>query len=121
MARYYGLIGFATQQETRPGVWEDVITELPYYGDILRNTRRWDPTTSVNSNFALTNTFSIIADAYLYSHIPDMRYLEYMGTNFAITSVEIERPRVILSVGSVYVAGGTPTNSSVETGGDSGE
>ena len=79
MAKYYGNIGFAVQEESEPGIWEDVITSRPYKGDVLRNGRRWETTDNINDDFVITNQFSIIADTFLYSHIPSMRYLEYMG------------------------------------------
>ena len=40
MAKFYGVIGFAVTAETKPGVWEPSITDRPYYGDTIRNTRR---------------------------------------------------------------------------------
>lgn len=104
MAKYHGNIGFAVQVETRPGIWEDVIEDRPYKGDVLSNVRRWDPSENINDDFTISNRFSVISDAFLYSHIPAMRYIEYMGTKFKISSVNIERPRVEISVGGVYVA-----------------
>lgn len=104
MAKYYGNIGFAVQAETSPGVWEDVIEDRPYKGDVLSNSRRFDPSENVNDDFVLSNRFSIISDAFLYSHIPAMRYLEFMGSKFKIVSVTINRPRVDISVGGVYVS-----------------
>lgn len=104
MAKYYGMIGFATQEETKPGIWEDVIVERPYKGDVVRNGRRYDRSENINDNFTITNQFSIVSDAFLYSHIPALRYLEYMGSKFKIVSAEIDRPRVTISVGGVYVS-----------------
>lgn len=104
MAKYYGMIGFATQEETKPGIWEDVIVERPYKGDVLRNGRRYDRSENINDDFTITNQFSIVSDAFLYSHIPALRYLEYMGSKFKIVSAEIDRPRVTISVGGVYVS-----------------
>lgn len=109
MAKYYGHIGFATQVESEPGIWTDVIERRPYKGDILRSGRRYEASENINDNFTITNSFSIISDAFLYSHIPAMRYIEYLGTKFKITSVEIERPRVNISVGGVYVSGDEET------------
>lgn len=104
MARYYGNIGFAIQVETKPGIWEDVIEHRPYKGDVITNVRRWDPSENINDDFTISNRFSVISDAFLYSHVPAMRYIEYMGCKFKITSVNINRPRVEISVGGVYVA-----------------
>lgn len=109
MAKYYGHIGFATQVESEPGIWTDVIDRRPYKGDILRSGRRYETSENINDHFTITNSFSIISDAFLYSHIPAMRYIEYLGTKFKITSVEIERPRVTISVGGVYVSGDEET------------
>lgn len=122
MAKYYGNIGFATQVETSPGIWEDAIVERPYKGDILRSNRRYDPSDNgINDNFTIGNTFSIVSDAYLYSHIPAMRYLEYLGAKFKITSVDIDRPRVSISVGGVYVSDEPQTGLTVDTGEHTGE
>lgn len=105
MAKYYGNIGFATQVETSPGIWEDAIVPRPYKGDVLRSGRKYDSSSDgVNDDFGITNEFSIISDAFLYSHIPALRYLEYLGSKFKITSVEIDRPRVRIKVGGVYVS-----------------
>ena len=104
MAKYYGNIGFATQVETKPGIWEDVIVDRPYKGDVLRSGRRFDSGESINDNLSITNQFSIVSDAFLYSHIPAMRYLEYLGSKFKITSIEIDRPRVTIGVGGAYVS-----------------
>lgn len=105
MAKFYGMIGFATQEETSPGIWEDSIIERPYKGDVLANGRRWNEVNDqTNDNFTISNTFSVISDAFLYRHIPAMRYITYMGAKFKITSVDVERPRVKISVGGVYVA-----------------
>jgi len=44
MAKYYGVIGYAIQKETAPGVWEDTIIEKNYRGDVILNQQRWQPT-----------------------------------------------------------------------------
>lgn len=111
MTKYSGKIGFATQTETSRGIWEDVIVERPYKGYVVRNRRRWDAADDINDDFVVDNQFSVVSDAFLYSHVPDMRYLTYLGTRFKITSVEIERPRVLISVGGVYVADDSPSEA----------
>lgn len=121
MAKYYGMIGFATQVETRPGVWEDVIEERPYKGDITRSGRRYDRSDGLNDDFTITNVFSIVSDSFLYSHIPALRYLTYLGSKFKISSVEIDRPRVTINVGGVYVSGESTTETTESTGDDTGE
>ena len=40
MAKFFGKIGYVTKKETRPGIWENVITEKQYSGEIYRFVRR---------------------------------------------------------------------------------
>ena len=41
MDKFYGKIGFSSTKETSPGIWTEEIVDKEYYGDILRNSRRW--------------------------------------------------------------------------------
>jgi len=102
MARYYGRIGWAETAETAPGVWEEVITERKYYGDVIRNSRRWENGESLNDNLIVSNSISILADEYAYTHLANIRYVEWMGSLWKPSSVEVQRPRIILQIGGVY-------------------
>ena len=102
MARYYGNIGYASLQETTPGVWTEVITERKYYGDVVRNTRRLEGSDNLNDNIVLSNSFSVMADAYAYDHFFNIRYLEWSGERWRVTSVDVQRPRLILNIGGIY-------------------
>lgn|SRR5512135_1427462 len=104
MAKFHGIIGYVKHEEseTAPGSYSEVITERPCSGDILRNTKRWENGDKVNDNLTVDNRFSIIADEYAISNIQIMRYLKIMGSSWKITSFEIQRPRIILTVGGVY-------------------
>lgn len=103
MAKFYGVIGFAEHQETKPGVYEPVYTERNYSGDILRSSRRIEPDgEQLNDNINISNQFSILADQYAYNHVYSMKYLIYMGTKWRISDVEINHPRMTLTVGGVY-------------------
>lgn len=102
MAKFFGEVGYGLTQEQVPGVWEDVITEVRYYGDVLRNTRRLDAGEKVNSDIAVTNTISIVADAYAYEHFFAIRYVKWAGVLWTVNTVEVERPRLLLRLGEVY-------------------
>ena len=102
MAKYYGRIGYAETIETVPGVWEEVITERNYYGDVMRNSRRWETGESLNDNLVVSNSISIVADDYAYAHFAYIRYVEWMGALWKPSSVEVQRPRIILQIGGVY-------------------
>jgi hypothetical protein len=106
MAKFHGKIGYSktTESETAPGVFEEVITEYTYSGDVIRDTRRWEKSNNLNDNLNISNLFSVVGDWYSYENFSQMRYITYMGAKWKITSVEIQRPRLILTVGGVYNA-----------------
>lgn len=102
MAKYYGKIGFIETKEVRPGVWKAEVTERNYYGDILRHNKRFDTGQSVNDDLNINNEISIVADPYAYNHFYQMRYIEFCGTLWRVTSVDVQRPRLVLTIGGVY-------------------
>ena len=102
MAKYCGNIGFAETVETRPGVWEDKITEYVYYGDLSRNTRRLQSGSNLNDNINIANNISIVADPYANKNFHKIRYVEFMGTKWKVSDVEVQFPRLILTLGDVY-------------------
>lgn len=102
MAKFYGVIGFAETVETDPGVWEERIVERSYYGDLIRNIRKLQSSTSVNDNIVISNEISIIADPYAEQNMYAMRYVVFKGNKWKIESVDVNYPRLTLSIGGVY-------------------
>ena len=102
MAKYYGKIGYAETVETNPGVWTEQITERSDYGDMIRNTRRLQSAEQVNDNINIANDLSIIADPYAINNFHTMRYAEFMGAKWKISNVEVQYPRLILTLGGLY-------------------
>lgn len=104
MAKFCGKIGYGLNAETRPGVWEEQITERQYYGDLTRNTRRLQSTENLNDDVNVANEISIVADPFAYQNFYSMRYVEFMGAKWKVTNVEVQYPRLILTIGGVYNA-----------------
>lgn len=104
MSKFHGKIGYAVTRENPPhsGIWEDTIIERPYNGEEIRAISRWSFGRGVNDNVNISNSVSIVADAYAYNNFMQMRYLEFNGCLWKIESAEIQRPRLILSVGGIY-------------------
>lgn len=101
--RYYGKVGYVTTVETRPGVWEDSeIVERPYYGEVLRYSRRWQGTDQLNDNLTISNQISILADPYAYEHFSDIKYIYWMNVKWKVPTIEVNYPRLILTLGEVY-------------------
>ncbi len=105
MAKYSGVIGYAIHSETAPGVWEDQIVEKSYRGDVVLNQQRWQQTEGVNDNLNLDNSISVIADPYAYSNFGFMKYIVMNGKKWKITSLAINRPRIVLQIGGLYNGG----------------
>lgn len=102
MGKFYGKIGYAETRETTPGVWTEEITERNYTGDIIKNTRRWQSGDSLNDDLVINNIISIVADPFAYQNFHAIRYIMWMGASWKVTNVEVQRPRLILTIGGVY-------------------
>lgn len=100
--KFYGIVGFIETTETAPGVWEEAITKRNYYGDVHRNMRRWDSSGNQNDNLNINNEISIVADPYAIQNFHAIRYVEWMGTPWKVSSIDVQYPRLILSIGGVY-------------------
>lgn len=109
MARFFGVVGYGESIEdpSDSGVWTDVITEAPYYGDVIRNTRKLDAGEGLNDDITVNNSISIVADDYAIAHFFNIKYVQWSGVLWTVTNVEVKSPRLILSLGGVY-NGNTP-------------
>lgn len=102
MSKWFGKIGYAVTGETDPGVWEDTIIEKNYYGDLISDKRKRQSSGNVNDNINLANVISIIADPFVIENYSHMVYAEIMGVKWKITEVEVQYPKLILTIGGVY-------------------
>ena len=107
MARFFGTIGFAIKPREGTGEDEGIVKEQPvierrYYGDILQNNRRFENGSDINDNIQINNRISIMADAYAQENFFAMKYVTWMGARWKVTNVEVQRPRLILTIGGVY-------------------
>jgi hypothetical protein len=103
MAKYYGEIGYRLTSEVKPGVWQPSIIKRNYYGDVIRNTRKLHTSEYTNDNLTVSNEISIVADPFANENFHAMVYAEYMGVKWKINNVDVEYPRLKLSLGEVYV------------------
>lgn len=102
MAKFYGEIGYAITEETKPGVWTETIVVKNYYGDLIRNTRRLQNSNNLNDNVNVSNEISILSDPFANENFHTMRYVKFMDVKWKVSSVDVQYPRLILSIGEVY-------------------
>ena len=102
MEKFNGVVGFVDTVETEPGIWEEKVTERTYSGDLVRNSRRIQSSDSVNESITISNEISIIADPYAEQNFHAIRYAVFMGTKWKIESVDVQYPRLTLTMGGKY-------------------
>lgn len=105
MAKYCGKVGFASTVEdpVDSGIWKEVITEKgPYRGDLLDNTARPVLADNINADIRITNRISIVANPYAMQNFQSIRYAEFLGCKWRVSSVQVSGPRLILNLGELY-------------------
>lgn len=112
MAKFFGYVGFSDgTTQVKPGVFEETLHERQYYGDIVRNSVRIQEEQKVLDDISVENSISIVADAYAIDHFFAIRYVEWAGVFWDVTTVEVQSPRLLLRLGGVY-NGPKPTRTS---------
>lgn len=101
MPKFRGIIGFG-MPITTDGVSKFSYVEKHYFGDVVKDVRKNQDGEHLNDDFTINNQISIVADAFAYENFYSMKYVEWMGVPWKISSVEVQRPRLILSIGGVY-------------------
>ena len=117
MAKFFGVVGFA--EKPKEGIGEEegivkptVIIERRYFGDVIQKSyQRYEQGSDINDDLNIRNMISIMADAYAQNHFSNIKYVEWMGARWKVTDIEVQRPRLILTVGGVY-NGPTPGSAS---------
>ena len=102
MPKCSGMIGYALAEETRPGVWSEVIVEKKYYGDIVRDNRKIVDQGEMNGSISISNNISIVSNSFMLDNMAFMRYISFMNSKWKIISVEIKTPRIIITIGGLY-------------------
>ncbi|WP_442881414.1 DUF7253 family protein [Anaerorhabdus sp.] len=102
MAKYSGWVGYITQIESSPGVWTDSAIARKMRGDAISQAKTALVGDSVHDDVTINNRISIVADPYAYDNFMNIKYVEYMKINWKVTSIDIQRPRIILTLGGVW-------------------
>ena len=103
MAKFKGYVGFADTVEKTPGKYVEDIVRRRYSGDIRRNIRRLESSGNINDNINISNEISIMGDAYAFDHFYAIRYIEFGGAKWKVSSIDATmRPRLVMTLGGLY-------------------
>lgn len=103
MAKWHGKVGYSETVETAPGVWTNQYTVHEYDGDVIKGNTRWSGTSeSTNDNLTVTSQISIVADPFAIEKFYSIKWIEFMGTRWKITTVDPQFPRLLLTLGGLY-------------------
>lgn len=101
--KFCGSIGFwIKSKEIKPGVFKSEMVEKPYSGDVNWNNRHFQPSENQNDTISLNNQISILSDLYLHQNLRSVRYVIWNGAKWRVTNVEVNYPRIVLTIGGVY-------------------
>lgn len=105
MGKFFGTIGLVIMEQTAPGVYMPKTVTKSCYGEVLNVTKRWQGAAEqVNDNLNIDSRISILSNKFLTENLSHIRFVEWMGALWKVTSVELSYPRIILSIGGVYNA-----------------
>lgn len=102
MAKFAGLVGYVTQEENVPGVWSSVESPILMKGDIIRQSSTNQDNGKVNSDISLNHRVSLLGDAYSFKNYYGIRWVTIDGQKWEVSSIEVQRPRIIVTVGGIY-------------------
>ena len=100
--RYYGRIGYFDTVEVKPGLFENQMIYKTYKGDVVRNYKRNQDGSKVNTDIAVNNSISIVADPYAQEHFFKIKCVEWQDALWKVSSVEVQYPRLILELGGLW-------------------
>ena len=102
MGKFYGPVGYSQMTQTSPGVLVKSIVEKQYFGDVIKTTYRVREGQNLNDNVVIDNRLSIVADPFAYKNYSNITYVEWMWVFWKVSSVDVQYPRLILTIGEVY-------------------
>lgn len=102
MARFTGLVGYVTQEQSVPGVWSPVENSKMMKGDIIRQSSSSQNGDKVNSDITLSHRVSLLGDAYAFGNYYTIKWVQLDGRKWQVSSVELQRPRIIVTLGGLW-------------------
>lgn len=102
--KWFGKVGFNTtvSMEDDSDIMIHNIVERPYYGEETRLNSQWKTSGHKNDDKDINTEISIVSDPFARDHFMDIIYIEFMGEKWDVSTVTVQYPRLILSIGGIY-------------------
>lgn len=100
--KFYGNIGFAVTQDMGDDVWKEIITDKKYAGDVFRLQRNRDSGEHINDGLRINTQISVLMDPWFHDHLSGLRYVDFCGSKWIAESVDVNYPRVNITLGGLY-------------------
>ncbi len=102
MSKWFGEVGYAVDAEVDQDLWDHTLVKRNYYGDVTKDRSRWEKREHLTDDIRLNSVVSIIADAFAYESFHQIKYVTYMGVKWSVTDIDVQPPRINLTLGGVY-------------------
>lgn len=104
MSKYYGHIGYSQTIEDPEGsgIWRESIVERECYGDVYPIRRSLEGFSKINDDISVSHQLNILSDPLVIDNFMNIKYATFMGVKWKVISVEVEYPRLNLTLGDKY-------------------
>lgn len=101
MSRFCGRVGFAVLEESDQ-ISREYYHERFYRGNYVTAAVRWQNQQEINDSLTMENRISFVSDGFCQKHLGAIRYVVIGEEKWAVTRVERQGRRLVLSIGGVY-------------------
>ena len=103
MARFSGLVGFVKMgKNPDTDIWSEESIEKRLTGDYLRVSGSFAERPYETDDVGVDHRISLLTTKYLSDNLNYLRYIVVGDTPYKVSSYEIPRQRVMVSLGGVY-------------------
>jgi hypothetical protein len=95
-------LGLAESQQVRPGIWDDVITEVPKLAEVTQRTETFEVEGNIIPEYKTTTTVSVLSQGPVKPDYSNLRYVLYAGERWIVSSAVHAPPRLTIYIGEVY-------------------
>jgi len=104
MSRCVVDVGYSSTIETKPGIFEDEYREVSHVALVLSSKTAWVRGARAGDDVELNQRLSIIPTPDTYANVGAIKYVTYYGVKWKVISINMQRPRMVLTVGGIFNA-----------------